>query len=304
MISCSDEKVESSSVTFDAHLDTTVGYIGDVFHYNIAIRGLDDQTVSLPVLVIPEGEVKSVNVVEENEHIIGADFEIVYWDTGQQIIPSFTLDVMNPDSSIVMSFKSDPMFISILSMVNDPTGQGGLKPVKPPVPVQKPIPWKTIVPISGMLLSLLLLILLWQKRSVNHIEKFEKIDYIEPDQLALSKIAQLKKSELSDIKQTYTELSYILREYVEKSLYIRTLEMTTEEIRSQKNIFPIPDSLYSQWIEVLLRSDMTKYAKHIPDLVTMQNDIDWAPEFVEALLPFWKRNSVDNQSSDHSITNR
>ncbi len=294
IIGCAGEYESQSNIVFDTSLDTTAGRVGDIFHYTISIGGLTNQSLSLPTLIIPEGEVRSVSLLEEENSISGAEFQIVYWDTGQQIIPSFTIDIINSDSSVDMSFKSDPMFITIYSVVT-PTDQPGLKPIKPPVPVEKPIPWRIILLSTIILLLIGGILYLWRKR-IHQIQFSENpIDFIEPDSWALKRLNELKKSDLTDIKNSYTILSHILREYIERCLYVRTLEMTTEEIIVYKNLFQFSENMFEEWILLLKRSDLTKYAKHIPDLATMHRDFDWANQFIHDIIPMWKFESEANQ---------
>ena len=50
---------------------------------------------------------------------------------------------------------------------------------------------------------------------------------------------QYNKKETKDF---YTELSHISREYIEAKYFIRTLEMTTNEIKESRLLFPIENS--------------------------------------------------------------
>ena len=40
--------------------------------------------------------------------------------------------------------------------------------------------------------------------------------------------------------------------------------MTTEEIRKNKDLFPMSDNVFSKWIQFLSEADMVKYAKDVP----------------------------------------
>ena len=60
-------------------------------------------------------------------------------------------------------------------------------------------------------------------------------------------------------KEFYVELSYLLRKYVESSIYIKTLEMTTEEIDSNQSLIPLKENLLKEWILLLKQADLIKY---------------------------------------------
>ncbi len=299
LISCTQNTKSTGSISFESEIDTTYGFIGDVFQYNIHIQGLKDQTLSLPDLVIPEGEVKNIHEKSDGSVIHGVEFEIVYWDTGQQIIPSFTLDVLNPDSSVAMSFKSDPVFLTIQSVL-DPNASSGLKPIKPPVPIDLPFPYREVI-LATILTGIIIgLILVWRKRIRAEYSKVHDIrTFQDPDEVAIQRLLALRKSSLMDSKTVYTEISHILREYVENSLFIRTLEMTTEEIEQSTNLFPVSSREFMSLVDVLKRSDLTKYARHIPTLLSIQDDIEWALGFVKNTTHLWKDSSDDVETLSH-----
>ncbi|MEC7848640.1 MAG: hypothetical protein VX736_02910, partial [Candidatus Neomarinimicrobiota bacterium] len=82
-------------------------------------------------------------------------------------------------------------------------------------------------------------------------------------------------------KDYYAELSHISREYVEYSTFIRALEMTTEEIDENRNLFPINDKMFADWVKSLSIADLVKYAREIPDSTQMELDHQKIISFIE-----------------------
>ena len=102
----------------------------------------------------------------------------------------------------------------------------------------------------------------WRKRQ---LPRYHKIDYsnIEtPYARASRRLGELDDSGL--IKEYYAGLSHISREYIETKYFIRTLEMTTEEIDGARKLFPVKSDHLSEWIEFLYAADQVKYARSIP----------------------------------------
>jgi hypothetical protein len=62
---------------------------------------------------------------------------------------------------------------------------------------------------------------------------------ISPYEFAKNRLLHLDTNGFS--KEFYSELSHITRQFVEKSCYIGALEMTTEEISQNENIFEMKD---------------------------------------------------------------
>ena len=89
------------------------------------------------------------------------------------------------------------------------------------------------------------------------------------------------------------ELSYLLRKYVESSIYIKTLEMTTEEIDSYSSLIQMETYLLKEWIELLKRSDLIKYAKQIPEENKRENDLEWSRQFITLTNNYWRKLQVE-----------
>jgi hypothetical protein len=73
-------------------------------------------------------------------------------------------------------------------------------------------------------------------------------------------------------KDYYADLSHISREFIETKYYIRTMEMTTEEINQFRFLFPLKDEIFSEWAQFLSDADMVKYAREIPSSEKMSTD--------------------------------
>ncbi len=287
LIGCSGtEENRPASLSVETAIDTTVGYIGDIFHYEIQVKGLNGKYVTQQEFFPPGGEKRSQNSYRENDthHF---DFEIVYWDTGQQVIPPQELKVYNADSTLYGTFKTDPVFITVGSLLaND--NSPSLKPIKPPVPVSRKPDVKRIA--AGIIIFLLLVGIywVWHQREITRKKIIATKYFVPPDRQALDRLAALKKNRNGDIKEWYTDLSYALREYIENSFYIRALEMTTDEIIRHQHLLPVQDSLVQDFIRILQKADQVKYAKAIPDRQQMDSDIDTGIRFIEHTSSDWK----------------
>jgi hypothetical protein len=209
------------------------------------------------------------------------------------------IQVLNEDSTFAYQMNADTMFMEVVSITEqDPSFResgGGIMPIKDPVPVKYPVPWQMI--ILSLLLVLLLagIVWIWKKRLKTEVYFEEKPDYLEqPDVVALRKIDLLDGSDLlaqDDIKEFYSRLSLIIREYAENSLYIRALEMTTEEIRGYRNFFPYTDTQLAEYIQILSSADMVKYAKHRISIEQCSKDLLQSRALVQDTVKYWKISS-------------
>ena len=202
------------------------------------------------------------------------------------LFPKQEIKIYNADSTLYGTFKTDPVFITIGSLLaGDNTSS--LKPIKPPVPVSRKPDVKRLAAAIIIFLLLVGIYWIWRQREITRKTSVETKYYIPPDRKALDQLAALKKNQDRDGKEWYTELSWVLREYIENSFYIRALEMTTSEIARHRHLLPLDESLVQDFIRLLQKADQVKYAKALPDKQQMNADIETAMLFVQHTIPAW-----------------
>jgi len=299
LAACSQDYT-GTSVQMTVELDTTYTTIGSPISYLITVQLPQDKIVKFPEWELEDPlEIRSSEFSTSGLENIGR-YEIVFWDTGKVVIPGIAITILNMDSSFAYDVTADTMFMEVVSITEqNPSFKqsgGGIMPIKDPVPVRIPLPWQTII-LSILLLGILIAIgLIWKKRLKTDVSYEERPEYLkEPDIIALEKLDNLDQSgllEKGEIKEFYAQLSLILREYTENSLYIRTLEMTTEEIRQNRPAFPYTDDQIASYFKILSGADMAKYAKHIAALDQCSQDMVLSRNIVKETIPYWKFDSI------------
>jgi hypothetical protein len=159
--------------------------------------------------------------------------------------------------------------------------------------VKEPFTIKEIMPIIiWVLIAIGLIILsyfsikLWKKyRKTNLKEIFIKPKPILPaHEIALNSLEQLRLKRLIEnnrIKEYYSEISEILRIYLDDRFSIIAIEMTTQEILSQiRDCEFINKESFSLLKEVLEYSDLVKFAKYTPTSHLSEKCMQDAIEFV------------------------
>jgi len=68
--------------------------------------------------------------------------------------------------------------------------------------------------------------------------------------------------------------------------------MTTEEIDSYSSLIQMETCLLKEWIELLKRSDLIKYAKQIPEENKRENDLEWSRQFITLTNNYWRKLQV------------
>ena len=244
--------------------------IGEPIKYSLYVNHPDSNLIQFPQWNFDNSiELRSLLTKLENNSTI-AELEIVFWDTGSIAIPELNLNILNKDSLLLYSMASEEIVIDILSIKEKHHDlidiSNDILPIKEPVPVNLKRSFTRLIQFILLFFILLSIILLWRKRL-----KTSKIDDLQPFKtensisIAKKKLEDLKSSDLakkSHKKDFYIKLSFIIREYIENSFFIRTLEMTTDELEQNRSIFPFDERLINNLIKILSMSDLVKYAKY------------------------------------------
>ena len=288
-------KDESLSGSFKLYVatDTSSATIGDLIKFRIQTESLGENYLVIPDTKFNEPlELRELKpIYNENGKITGLDYILSVWDTGKVVIPTIAVNVFKKDSTLDFVMHTDSLEINVMSMVTKTSSQS-MRPIKGPVPVFNRWPMATIILVlllGGILFGLHFI---YGKRIP---AKDIEVEFIRStrsaDEMALEKLNHLKDStylQRGEIKKFYVELSYILREYVENSVYIKTLEMTTEEIKLYKSEIPFDHDQLGIWMDILQRADLSKYAKSDPESVICHEDLVAGETFVKNTVPTWK----------------
>ena len=98
------------------------------------------------------------------------------------------------------------------------------------------------------------------------------------------KLKQLQDQELwqkGEVKPYQSELTYIIREYIENRYTIPALESTTGEILKDLKKVEYPDELVDKMREMLQLADMVKFAKANPPIEMHDRLLNYALEIVD-----------------------
>ena len=293
LYTCGKNESLNGSFQLSVSTDTSFVAIGDLIRFRIQTKFLRDNYLVVPQTQFSEPlEVRQLEpLYNENGKITGIDYILSVWDTGTVFIPAITVNVFKPDSTLDFELNTDSLEINVVSMVAK-TGSQSMRPIKGPVPVSRRWPMTTIILVLLLAGILYGLYIIYGKRIPTENIEVETVQSSKtPDEMALEKLNHLKGSKYmqsGEIKEFYVQLSYILREYVENSVYIKTLEMTTEEIKKYRSVIPFDRDQLSIWIHLLQRADLSKYAKSDPEKMICHEDLAAGETFVKNTVPSWK----------------
>ena len=188
---------------------------------------------------------------------ISQQFIITAFDSGNYYLPPIIFNETQKAEGLILNVKT-------IELADD----AELKDIKPPI--NDPYGWSDIWPfLLGILLVILIYFLLkkyvFVKKKTEVKRKLKII--IPPDVIALNELATLKDKELwqsGKLKQYHSEISEILRTYLEDRFQILALELPTYDILQSLRNKGIQSENLHTLTTILQRADLAKYAKSKP----------------------------------------
>ena len=269
------------SFTVDSKIDKEIAYIGDIIKWTILVENHEKRKFNFPITPDQDESISIIKhqIIYNNNDPIGIEFELTAWDTGKFTTPDFSFDIMK-NSEVDYSFKLDPIDFEIVSILTT-TDQAKFKDIKGPVPVKNIFPLRETIYVFMLLVLMAAIVSVWRKRISPEYEKIN-YDFLEdPYDRASRRIKELDSSVLT--KEYYSTLSHVLREYIETKYFIRTLEMTTEEIENTIEILQFEEENFIKIINLLKKSDQVKYARHDPIPEKMIQDKKEIEEIIQII---------------------
>ncbi|MDL2311955.1 hypothetical protein LJC68_03645 [Bacteroidales bacterium OttesenSCG-928-B11] len=265
----------AQNVDIKVSSDSTHYLIGDHVHISIDISTSPDGRVEFPQFIAdmfpPLGLdwIKSSPIdttVDEYRKKFHQTITITSFDTGRYTFPS--VEVVGSDSTILA--VSNPVHFEIQTVGIDTTAQlrDIKQPVKVPLTFKEVLPYIIIVMVAAVLIGLVVLLVLKmrikKKKPAPSVKPKPKI---RPDIAALAALENLwikKLWQTGMIKAYYSELTEIIRTYLDECFGIDAMEMVSAEILEAVQGKDISPEAYTLLKELLSTADLVKFAKWNP----------------------------------------
>ena len=254
--------------------DTTTIKIGELIQYKIAVDEINN-------VVFPKLQLDSLGKVEVVESLpidtlknrLEKKYLLTSFDSGQYVVPRQMVLINNKQ------FFTDSLLVNVATVKVDTLKQNMF-----PIKSIKKEP-KTFDDYRHLLWWLIPILILIAVVLYVILRKKEKIltpkVYVAPIQEALQRLKELDEKQLVEqnkIKIYYSELTDIVRTYIEKDIHIPALESTTNELIETINDFNESSNLgisketIKQLKGVLESADLVKFAKSKPIIDEIRND--------------------------------
>ncbi|MGS2727745.1 hypothetical protein ACU8DI_14130 [Psychroserpens sp. BH13MA-6] len=286
----------SAQSQVESSVDTTQIKIGEQITYKIQV-----ETDSTNLVVFPEGQ-----TFLPLEMIDSYKIDTTKNDATFKLIKSYGLtqfdsgSYMIPKQKIIVGSKTlytDSLMVKVNTVAVDTTKQK-LYDIKPMMEVEQVSGngWKyaLIALLFTALCAFLIYWFIWRKKPLTEEEEIALLPPYDRAKLALKKLDESNYLQREELKDYYSELTFIIRKYLDEKVYDRALESTTDELVDRLNMLKDANQIELsnddiKNIETILkRADLVKFAKSAPDIELAKldrNTIDIEIDQVKEALP-------------------
>ena len=282
-------------------VDTTQIRIGEQIHYELSTE--KQPKVVFPQLVLDS--LKKVEVVREFpidtlKNRLYKRYLLTSFDSGSYVIPGQQVMIDNKQ------YITDSLLINVGTVAVDTTKQG-LFPIKP-IYKAPPKAWQEYLYILWWILAILALILLiwWLAFRSKKVIQWRPKPILTPFDIALNQLKTLDDKNLlsqQKIKEYYTELTDIVRNYIEQDLKISAMEVTSDELvallkkTNKYKKLGISREQINHLQLFLQNADLVKFAKAKPETDKIQGDRNFAEVVLKEIKTVVSKPQLDENGN-------
>ena len=279
-----------AQVTVAAQLDSTEIMIGDQVRLNLIVNHAPDIKVTGADLSVLE-KMDKVEVLKVGpwdtigksiEYVIEQNIILTSFDSGYYWLPKIPINYMSSNGQSGQAITRElPLSVNTIEIRSDSVQLAPIKPI-----IEEPLKFRDALPylagVVALALVVTLLFYLRKRRQQQEIQAQPEIK-IPAHEIALQQLEELKKAKLwqqGHIKTYQSELTHIVREYLENRYNINALESTTYEIMQQLKRNDIPEEWRPRLRQMLETADLVKFAKAEPPIDIHARVMEEAEAFV------------------------
>ncbi len=277
---CSSIGFSQNTPTVKTTVDTTAIKIGEQIHFKIII-----ETDSTDLVIFPEGQTfspletveayKTDTTWKKDRITLQKIYALTQFDSGVYKLPAQRIEINGK------AFFTDSLQVNVATVAVDTTAQK-MYDIKPLIEVEKSSSeyWRLGLWIFGALLILFGL-LYWFVIREKPLTEEEKVALLPPYDRALLELKNLENSKYliqDEYKKYYSELTDIVRSYLEEDVKVSALESTTDQLINRLELLKDSGKLdldkdtIIQFKRILQTADLVKFAKSKPETSVAEQD--------------------------------
>lgn len=287
------------------HVDHTEIRIGDQVKATLSVELESHETWVNPDNIWPDS-MKGIEIAsgpdqkEEVNNKYSLSWNLSFFDTGWVRIPALPVIVSGGVKMDTMYTRDIPIRVSAVEL--DSAGLRAIKDIHV-TPFNAAYYKKYLPHVLGIILIIIGLYLWLRQRKHRANSYIPPPPPLQPHEWAfkaLDDLIQRKLWQQGEVKEHYTQLTAILREYLERRFGIHAMEQTSDEIITQLRGQNLSHVLLADTEELLSIADMIKFAKADPGMDVHAVAIESVRAFVTGTIPI-NRQEEQSKSEDDAV---
>ena len=258
-------------------------------------------TLSEQLDIIKRSEVERTADADSNV-IVRQQLTLMTFDTGEVQVPSVGLTYARSfdDPDRLMAY-TDPINLYSTTITVDTTM--AYKPIVEPlaasIQMREVFPW-----ILGALLLVLVCLGIWllvkrRKTRVDENGNIGRGPVIPPYDKAVTDLENLRQQKLwqsGKVKEYFSSLTDIAREYIEGQFGVNAVEMTTDDILEEVKPLHFSKETYDKLKETMEVADLVKFAKYSAANLESENAMNRMTEFVNESYDQYQKRKAEEEA--------
>ncbi|NER17251.1 hypothetical protein [Spongiivirga citrea] len=289
-----------------ATVDTFQIKIGEEIKLSIRV-----EVDSTDLVIFPEGQsfspMETIESYPVDTAVIGSKFELIkkygvtQFDSGFWYVPKQRISINEKP------FFTDSIPIRVNDVVVDTTKQAMFE-IKPLISVKKPksnwLQW-LLIGLGVLLFAAIVIYFLFLRKKPETEE--ERVANLTPFDRALEKLKALEESQYlirSEHKKYYSELTDIVRIYIEEDVHLSAMESTSDELIAKLEMLkdadklPLENETISNFKQVLKTADLVKFARLRPEETQVKTDTTVVEQMVTETKEVLPEDTEDEKLAD------
>lgn len=242
-------------------------------------------TLSEQIDIIKRGNVERTADADSNV-IVKQQLTLMTFDTGQIQLPAVGLKYAPSfDDSMRLQAFTEPIDLYATTITVDTTlaYKPIVEPIAAPIRMKEVFPW-----ILAVLLLVLVGLGIWffVKRRKTHVDANGNVikgPVIPPYDKAVSELENLRQQKLwqsGKVKEYFSSLTDIAREYIEGQFGVNAVEMTTDDILEEIKPLYFSTEAYNKLKDTMEVADLVKFAKYSASPLESDTCLNHMTDFV------------------------
>lgn len=312
------QDVTPQNVEATGKVETTDIQVGKPFTLDLSLKvpygwfvewnDFNTDTLSEQIDILKRGDVIRTADADSNV-IVQQQLTLMTFDTGQVVVPPVGLKYARSfDAPERLTAFTRPIDLNVATMTVDTTlaYKPIVGPMDAPIQMKDVFPWILVFLIAALIGFGIWYLLEHRKAKYDAEGNPIRVPSIPPYDKAVSDLEQLRQQKLwqsGKVKEHFSSLTDIAREYIEGQFGVNAVEMTTDDILEEVRSLRFPKETYDKLKNTMEVADLVKFAKYSASPLESDTAMNDMTDFVEESYTHYQKRKEEEAARQAQMKN-